>query len=69
MKTLSKVWSFIVQAFAIIFIIYFTFKSEITPKDVISMLFWCTMYLVEEIRQIKWFLKESEDEEILNKNK
>lgn len=64
----KKIWSIIVQFIAIVLIIYYiSFKNEITPKDVVNMVFWCTMFLVEEVRQFKW-LYESKDEEIDNKD-
>ena len=63
-----KIWSYILQLVSIVMIIYFlSFKGEITPKDVVNMVFWCTMYLIEEVKQIKWSL-ESKDEETNNNN-
>lgn len=58
-----KIWSYIIQLIAIVIIIYLvSFKSEITPKDVVNMVFWCTMFLIEEIRQVKWIVEPKEEE-------
>lgn len=59
----KKIWSIIVQLIAIVIIIYLvSFKSEITPKDVVNMVFWCTMFLIEEVRQVKWIVEPKEEE-------
>lgn len=63
MLKFRKVWSYIVQLVAIVLVIYITFKKEITPKDVVNMVFWSFMYLVESLNQIRWFFESKENDD------
>lgn len=60
-----QTYSYLVQLIACVIMIYYgIFKKEIDPRDVVQMLFWCTLYIIEEVRQLSWKIEGTEKKEI-----
>ena len=56
--------SIIIQVLSFVMVVYLTyFKLEFTNKDILKCIFFMGLYVVEDVRQLKYYI-----EDINNKN-
>jgi riboflavin transporter FmnP len=56
--------SIIIQVLSFVMVVYLTyFKLEFTNKDILKCIFFMGIYVVEDVRQLKYYI-----EDINNKN-
>jgi hypothetical protein len=59
--------SIIIQVLSFVMVIYLTyFKPEFTNKDILKCIFFMGIYVVEDVRQLKYYIEDNNKNNRLN---
>ena len=62
-----KLFSILIQFLSFGMVIYLTyFKPEITDRDILRAIFFMGLYVVEDVRQLKYMIEENNNTKINN---